>query len=85
MQINGLAIMKEASEFANQYLANELKKSGHLTEETIRFIHSPNFFSSQIGRNFIGNLLLGALESYHSNLRAKLLEESNIDIGEMDF
>ncbi len=85
MQINGLAVMKEASEFANRCLTEELKKNGHLTEETVRFIHSPNFFPSQMGRNFIGNLILGALESYHSSLREKLLEESNIDIGEMKF
>lgn len=85
MQINGYDIIKEASEFANQCLIEELKKKGHVTEETMRFIHSPSFFSSQTGRDFIANLLLGALESYHSNLRTKLLEESDIDIGEMEF
>lgn len=83
MDINGWEIIQTAHAFSNQMLNDQIKKEP-ITIDVIKDVRSPQVLATKYGTDIVTNLIIGALEEYHSQLRDKLLE-SGIDIGEMSF
>lgn len=81
MEVNGYEIMKSAYFFANEMINRKIKDEP-LTIDVIKDIRSPMILTTKYGKDLVENLILGAIEEYHTQLREKLME-SGIDIGEM--
>lgn len=82
MQIDGYTVITEANAFASQMLFNSSKEP--ISIDFIKLIKSPTVLASNYGKSIVDNLILGAVSSYHNQLREKLLE-AGINIGEMVF
>ena len=80
MDINLFDIATSATSFANILLTENLKNDNNFSVSTLEQIKK-NIFETKYAN--ATNIAIGAILSYHEQLRAKLLEEANIDIGEI--
>lgn len=82
MDISLMDIATSATKFANILLTENLKKENNFSIDTLEQIKK-NIFDTKYANDYATNLAIGAILSYHDQLRVKLLEETNIDIGEI--
>lgn len=82
MDISLMDIATSATKFANILLTENLKKDNNFSINTIEQIKK-NTFDTKYANDYATNLAIGAILSYHDQLRVKLLKEANIDIGEI--
>lgn len=75
MKVSMTEVANDATLFANQMLKNKKLKIEHLKKETI--------LQTDYGFDYVCNLIIGALASYHDSLRESL-KENGIDIGEFE-
>lgn len=83
MKINGYEIMEDAYDFTNAMLNSKARKNGKLPASEYCELQSGFMFTSKYEKCYVENLVLGAIFSYHEQLRDILLEKG-IDIGEID-
>lgn len=69
-------IMIDAYKFANIMLS----QNEPLSEEKIAILKSDNILASKYGKALMENVVLGAIQAYHGQLRLELLKQG-IDIG----
>ena len=82
MQIKGTEIMVSSLLAAEQLATEKTKSKGKISIDDIKIMrHSP--LTSEYGLSIVNQMIIFAIQSYHDQLREKLLE-SGIDIGEMD-
>ena len=82
MDISLMDIATSAKKFANILLTENLKKENNFSIDTLEQIKK-NIFDTKYANDYATNLAISAILSYHDQLRVKLLEETNIDIGEI--
>ena len=82
MDINLIDIATSATSFANILLTENLKNDNNFSVSTLEQIKK-NIFETKYANDHATNIAIGAILSYHEQLRTKLLEEANIDIGEI--
>ena len=82
MDINLFDIATSATSFANILLTENLKNDNNFSVSTLEQIKK--YISKTPYANDHATIFaIGAILSFHEQLRAKLLEEANIDIGEI--
>lgn len=82
MQIKGTEIMVSSLLAAEQLATEKIKSKDKISIDDIKIMrHSP--LTSEYGLSIVNQMIIFAIQSYHDQLREKLLE-SGIDIGEMD-
>lgn len=84
MSININDIISHADAFANQMLLEQLKVNGEFSVSRLNDLKSTNILNNQYGYFTALNLIVGAIDAYHSQLRKELIEKVNIDIGEIN-
>lgn len=82
MDINALDIATSATTFANILLTECLKTDNNFSISMLEKIKT-NIFATKYANDYATNIAIGSIRAYHEQLRAKLLEEVNIDIGEI--
>lgn len=82
MDINLMDIVTSATSFANSVLTEEMKEDNNFSIGALKQIKE-NVFDTKYSKDYAINLAVGAILSYHEQLRSKLLKEANIDIGEI--
>ncbi|GEM_PF-717764 len=78
--INVYEVINSANSFANEMIKTNLHRHPVSSEEKLK-IHSEEILSTNQGRTYVDNMVLGAIIAYHNQLREVLLK-SGIDIGE---
>ena len=79
MNIDLCKVVDSAFLFASTII-NERK----LTVSELECRKKSVLFNSQFDQDFVANLILGAIQSYHYQLK-DILEEKGVDIGELAF
>lgn len=83
MEIKAIDIATSATTFANILLTESLKKDNNFSIGMLEQIKT-NIFDTKYAGDYAVNIAIGAILSYHEQLREKLLKEANIDIGEIN-
>lgn len=82
MKINIMDIITSAQMFSNAQLTEDLKKRNKYTLADVSAVKH-NVFNTEYANDAATYLAVGAIISYHEQLREVLLQEMNIDIGEI--
>ena len=83
MNIDVYEVIQDASTFTSAILPDILKKRrGHFSIKEFKLLQSENILTSDIGKDYVDNMILGAIVAYHEQLRNTLLEKG-IDIGDI--
>lgn len=85
MNINLMDVITHANAFSNQMLITELKKDNNFSVSELNKINSSSMLASDYSYTIICNLILGAIDGYHEQLREKIKEVSSFDIGAVTF
>lgn len=83
MEINIMDIATSAMSFANSVLTEEMKEDNNFSIGALERIKK-NIFDTKYAKDYATNLAIGAILSYHEQLKTKLLKEANIDIGKIN-
>lgn len=83
MDIKAIDIATSATAFANILLTEQLKKDKNFSISMLEQIKT-NIFDTKYAADYAVNIAIGAISSYHEQLRNILLEKADIDIGEFN-
>ncbi len=75
MKISLTEVIQDATLFANLMMKDKKLRIEHLKKETI--------LQTDYGYDYVCNLIIGALNSYHDSLR-ECLKEKGIELDEID-
>ncbi len=82
-EMNFADIITGATAFASSVVAEQMKSTNDFSAGTFLQVRK-NILKTQYADDYVVNVAVGAVMTYHNQLREVLLEKAAIDIGEFE-